>query len=160
MYYFSCNDCGNKAIWQNPTDNYTGTKYNVVKPGNQAWYWALQPLKQVTPRIRAHTKKNKPAEMKTVSLQTSPAVHQFLIVLQMKNTNQPLQTTNKPKQCYNTSARGHKYLSHVANCILQVEFMENVKDLVSWFLSRPSHQYFAEEPPIKIGPPDNSNIMC
>lgn len=54
----------------------------------------------------------------------------------------------------------HKYLSHVANRILQVELMENIKDLVSWFLSRPSHQNFTEEFPVKIGPPDNLNKLC
>lgn len=69
-----------------------------------------------------------------------------------KNTNS--------KWCYNMSTSVHKYLSHIANCILQVELMENIKDLVPWFLSRPSHQYFSEVFPIKIGPPDNLNKLC
>lgn len=47
------------------------------------------------------------------------------------------------------------YLCHIANRILQVEFMENIKDPISWFLSRPSHQYFTEEFSIEIGPPNN-----
>lgn len=45
------------------------------------------------------------------------------------------------------------YLSHVANGILQIQLMENIQNPISRFLSRSSHEDFAEELPIKIGPP-------
>lgn len=49
------------------------------------------------------------------------------------------------------------YLSHIADSVFQVELVENVQDPISRLLCRPPHEDFAEEFPIKIGPPGGPN---
>lgn len=48
------------------------------------------------------------------------------------------------------------YLSHIADGILQVELTKNSQDLIPCFLSRSSHQDFAEKFSVHLGPPQNS----
>lgn len=50
-----------------------------------------------------------------------------------------------------------RYLSHIADSVFQVELVENIQDPISRLLCRPSHEDFAEELPIKIGPPGGAN---
>lgn len=54
--------------------------------------------------------------------------------------------------------RVFKYLSHIANSVLQIQLVENIQNPISRFLSRSSHEDFAEELPIKIGPPGGKKI--